>query len=209
MSFRSRWAVPLVAALLAAFSSQACSSEEAPRLVDRQVAAYIEDEPGGRALAEVETRLSAAGGSARLELLLSADGAEVEPVPGFAGVRGHNRITARELTRLVREQRVVVRTSERDGGTSGECALRVARVGHVPERRVAADGSVELDVATREEFVLALHSVSDALAPGRYRTEVLVGAVPRLAVDFWFDGRAGRIERIDSHPVPVTEELGP
>jgi hypothetical protein len=203
-SRRFRWTSLLAGALAAA-----CSSDDGARELDRRVTSYVEDEPGARALAEIDARLSVERGAARLEVVLDAVGPEVEPVPGFAGVRGSNRITARELTRLVREQRVALRTFEVERGDAFDGDVRVARVGPVPERRVGPDGTLELGALTREEFVTALETRSGPLAPGRYRAEVLVGDVPRLAVAFWFDGRAGGIERIDSHPVPVPEEIGP
>jgi hypothetical protein len=85
----------------------------------------------------------------------------------------------------------------------------VARVGSVAERRLMPDGALELGVVTREEFVLELAVDTGPLPAGRYRTELAVAGRTRLAVDFWFDGDAGRVEDIDSHPEPVAEDLRP
>jgi hypothetical protein len=184
--------------------------ESASEVLDARTAPYIEDEPGGRALALIGARLERDGGLARLHLQVAADGACVEPVPGFQGVRGSNRITARELDRLARAGTLEVWTaSDATPETPSEGLARIARRGRVPERRVGAAGELELGALGSEELALELAIDAGRFGPGRYATRVVVAGRPRLEVRFHFDGREGAIDAIDPHPVPVPEELGP
>jgi hypothetical protein len=201
----------------AALAAAGCARDEAgaETVLDRSRERFLEDEriaePNERrSLAALEAELVGDGRTVELRLEVSAEGAEVDPVPGFAGIRGSNRVTARELTRIGDGGRLEVRTVPRDGGDPRAGSHAVARRGHVPERRLAPDGTVELAGETREEFVLELALRSGPLAPGRYTTEVSVDGRTRLAVDFSSEGRTGRIERWRLEPEPPElEELRP
>lgn len=190
----------------------ACAPQAAPRVeLDRRSERYIEDEPGGRSLAGVELVLERVESGAQLGLRLAADGPRVDAIHGIEGRRGVNRITARELTRLEQERGIEIRTVRRDASEVGESAGAVAivRTGRLPQRRVAPDGSIDLQAQSHESFALELALSAAPVGAGEWRTELWVGGRPRLRVDYQFDGRTGRIEAFDSNPVPHREELTP
>jgi len=200
---RTTWFVLILAA---------CTPAPTPRAeLDRRSERYIEDEPGGRSLAGVELVLERVESGAQLALRLAADGPRVDPIHGFEGRRGVNRITARELTRLEQERGVEVRTVRRGAAEVGAHAgdISIVRTGHLPERRVAPDGNVDLAAMSHESFALELALSAAPVGVGEWRTELWVGGRPRLRVDYHFDGHAGRIQALDSDPLPHREELNP
>jgi hypothetical protein len=171
-------------------------------VLDRSSTPYLEDEGTGRVLADVRAELVRDGDSARLLLALSAEGPRVDPVPGIAGVRGSNRITARELGRIDVERALRVETRElgRDASVLGES--HVARRGAVPERRVDRDGSLDADALGTSDAVLELAVDSGSLGPGEHEMRLWVDGRERLLVRFSFDGSRGRIDSIESLPRP-------
>lgn len=193
---RARWA-PLLA-----FVALACSVEPAPVVLVRLSSPYVEDEPEGRTLAEMELALERTGSTAELRIELGAQGPHVAPISGLAGARGTNRITARELGRLSLEDGFEIRSVASDGRVGPRGSLRTLRRGHLPETRVQPDGSVELDVPSHEEFTLALAVESGPLDPGEWTTELWLGGRPRLRIRHSFDGERGRIDEIDCRPSP-------
>lgn len=193
---------------LAFGSGCAPSSEEV--VLDQRSVPYIEDEPQGRPLAGVEARLVRRAREAHLSITLSADGTWVAPIPGFQGTRGANRITARELGRVVREGRLEVLSVARDGsGANTVGSARITRTGSVPERRLYPDGRIDFDARSAEEHALEIALDCGSFGVGRWQTDVVVGHRTRLRIHHSFDGVEGRIEEIDCHPVPVPEELHP
>ena len=190
----------------------ACAPAPTPRAeLDRRSERYIEDEPGGRGLAGVELVLERVESGAQLALRLAADGPRVDAIHGIEGRRGVNRITARELTRLEQERGIEIRTTRRDASEVGAHvgAVSIVRAGRLPERRVAPDGSIDLEAASHETFALELALSAAPVGAGEWRTELWVGGRPRLRVDYQFDGRTGRIQAFDRNPVPHREELAP
>src|SRR5688572_29594363 len=201
-----------------ALAAAGCAREEGgvEAVHDRSREMFLEDERTAasterRALAALEAELVGDGRTVELRAKVSAVGAGVDPVPGFAGVRGSNRVTARELTRLAGDGSLAVRTVSRDGAASVEGTHGVARRGRVAERRMDPRGRIELDAESREEWVLELALASGPLAPGRYTTEVSVAGRTRIRIDFSSDGRTGRIEawRFEPDPLESPEELHP
>src|SRR5437660_12210855 len=55
------------------------------------------DDHDGRRVADVRVKLVERDGLRSLELVVSAVGPGVDPIPGFAGVRGANRHTAEQI----------------------------------------------------------------------------------------------------------------
>lgn len=176
-------------------------------MLDRSSAPYLEDEGTGRVLAEVRAELVREDDSTRLLLALSAEGPRIDPVPGFAGVRGSNRITARELGRIDVEHALRVETRElaSDATVLGES--RVARRGAVAERRVDRDGRLDANAFGAPDAVLELAVDSGSLGPGAHETRLQVDGRERLLVRFSFDGSRGRIDSIESLPRP--QEMHP
>lgn len=197
-------------ALLLALIVLGCNPAAEPVVLDWRSLPYIEDEPEGRRLAGLEARLERAGERAGLTLTVAADGREVDPISGFQGARGSNRITARELGRIAREQRLEVRTSARgDSGDPVAGHYRVTRTGRLPERRLRPDGVIELEAESAEEFALQLTVEAGLIGSGEWITELVLAGRPRLRVRYTFDGVEGRIEEIECRPIPVPEELHP
>jgi hypothetical protein len=197
-----------LAILVALAALGACARDSAPsRVLDARRERFVEDEAGGRTLAALDVELVRDGGRARLSLVAHAEGPEVDPVPGLAGVRGANRITARELDRIASGRLLEVRTRRLDlDGAAIEGEYRVVRRGGVPERRVLADGRIDVAAKT-EELALALGVDGGAVDPGRFATELTLGGRVRLSVEFRFDGERGAIERAEIHP--AAEAIGP
>jgi hypothetical protein len=193
-----------LAALFVTLAAVGCAAEE-PVVLARSSTPYVEDEPEGRTLAEMELTLERTDATAELRIELGAEGPHVAPIAGLAGARGTNRITARELSRLSLDGDFEIRSVASDGRVGPPGALRTLRRGRLPETRVGPDGSVELDAPSHEEFTLALEVRSGALGPGAWTTELWVAGRPRLRIRHSFDGVSGRIDEVDCRPGPAPD----
>ncbi len=153
---------------------------------------YVEDEPGGRVLAAVDARLERAGDVGRLVVVASASGPNVDPPPGWTERRGTNRITARELGRLLDgESRLVVRTRDRDERTRA-ATFAAGRLEALPSRRLLPSGAIEWTGAGAP-LPVELTIESAPLELGEHVLEVLVDDAVRLWVRFELDESGGRI----------------
>lgn len=158
--------------------------------LDRKDAPYVADEPGGRIHAEVSARLLTAGPEqVRLRLAISAVGPSVDPVPGFAGVAGANRITAREIGKLLEGDALAIETTVHAAGEPGRVpgTAWATRHGRIPTRKVDAGGRIQLDAWTLETYPLEMAVDSGALPRGPGRLDVRVEGVTRLRVTFGRD----------------------
>lgn len=164
-----------------ATSTQTQLSSPAAVVVDTRRADYYEDEGTGRVLADVRaSMLREPDGRTLLRMDIAAEGPLVQPIPGFAGVHGANRDTAREILEIIEDERwEVVITDERGQERRGGRFV-VTREGTLPERRIRPDGT--LDVDGRTDLVLPLEArvVTPPLARGRHRVELFVDHEPRL-----------------------------
>jgi len=174
-----------------------------PQVLAARVADYVDEGDGGRVHAEIGAELRRAAGGQRLWLRLSATGSRVDPVPGFEGVRGANRITARELGQLLDAGELRLRTRRRGTAAAVDGDFRVTRRGRVPIRATAADGGVDLHAETTQEFVLEVVADSGALGDGEFVAEVLARGVPRLRVCFTLGAQPAltTIEALDGEDV--------
>jgi hypothetical protein len=141
--------------------------------------AFVEREDGRR-VAEIDAALVHDGRATRLVLRVSALGTGVDALPGWEGVPGANLRTAEEMTRLLEEGSLSARLVGEETGIRVRAAVRVARRGAVPMRRLDAAGRLRLDERTRERLVTSIEVASDPLPPERMRVEVLVAGVARL-----------------------------
>jgi hypothetical protein len=170
---------------------------DAPVLLAQRRAPYFEDDGGGRILAEVEVRLQRDASGTRLLGAIHAEGPLVDPVPGWTGIHGSNRITARELTALYESGALALTTP--DGDPAG--TLHAGRRGAIRERRLRADGSLDLAAAS-EEFLLELQFDTPPLPAGRHDFWLRANEVPRLRLAVEIAARDSRIlaiEGIDGH----------
>lgn len=197
--------LPGLAALVLTLAALGCARVEPALELARVASPYVEDEPEGRHLAEMELTLERRGATAELGIELAAQGPHVAPVVGLAGERNTNRITARELSRLSLEGELEIRSVASDGRVGPRGSLRELRRGRLPETRVRPDGSVELGVPSHEEFTLELEVRSGPLEPGEWTTELWVAGRPRLRIRHRFDGVAGSIDEIDCRPGPAPD----
>ncbi|KAF0245373.1 MAG: hypothetical protein FD180_1688 [Planctomycetota bacterium] len=172
----------------------------APVVLDERRLDFTEDEGSGRVVADVRAFLLLEDGRVRLRISASAVGPRVDPVPGFQGIRGANRIAAEELQSILRKERGMLAT-RRGTGVETERG-REARRGRIPERRLNPDGTLDLDAESREEF--PLEAVFETAPPGDgvYTTELVVDGRPRLRVVYRVKDNSGRIsalEAVDGH----------
>src|SRR5262245_12470212 len=141
-----------------------------PEILHRLSAPYLEDDGSGRTLAHIDATLRRRDDGVHLEIDIDSVHPSVDPVPGFAGIAGSNRRTAFEIDELSRTGALAVVTSDASG-RSIPGSSRSARRGAVPERRLRADGSLEVNALSPERLVLALKADSGPLGPGRYETD--------------------------------------
>lgn len=155
---------------------------------------YVDAEDN-RSTAQVETRLVYAGEKIRLELALSAVGMNVQPIPGWMGVWGANRFTAEELEGLVQGKRVLM---IRDGSGDRVVGLREIRRGRLAERRLTADGKIDVMGMTEREYTLEAVLDVGEIEEGEDRVEVRVEGMTRLIVHTERSGGYARVTRIES-----------
>jgi hypothetical protein len=165
-------------------------------LLDSRHVDYLEDEGTGRRLAELRLDLACKAGAVSLRIVATAVGPRVDPVPGWQGVAGANRITAEELGSILRRGRLSV---EVDGVAPGEPGLGTVhggRRGHIPERRRRADGEIDFSALTAEEYPLELVAITPPLGSGARRTRLLLDGKSRLEVTTFTGRDRGRIREV-------------
>jgi hypothetical protein len=165
------------------------------RLDSRRVD-YLEDEGTGRRLAELRLELAREAGAVSLRIVATAVGPRVDPIPGWQGVAGANRITAEEFASILRRGRLSV---EVDGVAPDEPrfgTVRGGRQGHIPERRRRPDGAIDFDALTGDEYPLELVAITPPLGTGARRTRLLLDGKPRLEVTTFTSLDHGRIREV-------------
>jgi hypothetical protein len=191
----------LLVAMLLAVGIGCWSMPRSDAVLCTRSADYIEDgfpqqDGHHRVLAEVQATIRSRGTGQALSLQLSAIGPRVEPILGYRGIHGANYITAREFRAIHQERRIAVVTSTRGDNRRRRGAVRPGRIGHVAERRFAADRGVVLDARSAEAYPLELWIDSGQLPAGSHQTEVMVDGSSRLRVSF-YTGAAPRITAIE------------
>ncbi len=159
-----------------------------PELLASRTAPYFEDERSGRVVAEIQVDLHATPRGVELTGRIRATSDVVDPVPGFSGIRGGNRITAREMTTLHDERALAL--TDAAGRTAG--TVRPARRGRIAERHVRADGTLDHD-AQSEELLLELRFDAGPFAEGEHELFLRVHEVPRLRIAFTVTGEGAAI----------------
>src|SRR5262249_44117254 len=141
---------------------------------------YPEDEGTGRILAVITTVLERNDAGITLRVAASAIGPRLDPVPGWQGVRGGNRITAEEIESSVSKPRIRVETDAGGHGTPVLGSVRAGRRGRIAERRRLPDGSIDVTATTAAEYPIELVAETPPLADGRQHTRLVVDGKPRL-----------------------------
>jgi hypothetical protein len=179
-----------------------CTGPTAPEaaapavLLDSRRIDYFEDEGTGRRLAELRVVLERDPGGVSLRIVASAVGPRIDPIPGWQGVSGANRITAEELASILSRGRLSV---EVDGVAPGEPGLGTVhggRRGRIPERRRQPDGEIDFSALTGEVYPLELVAVTPPLGSGVRRTRLLLDGQPRLEVTTFSGRDSGRIREV-------------
>jgi hypothetical protein len=165
-------------------------------LLDSRRVDYLEDEGTGRRLAELRLELVREAGAVSLRIVATAAGPRVDPVPGWQGVAGANRITAEELASILRRGRLSVEVAGVAPGEPGSGTVHGGRRGRVPERRRRTDGGIDLDALTCEEYPLELVAITPPLGSGARRTRLLLDGKPRLEVTTFTGRDRGRIREV-------------
>jgi hypothetical protein len=195
-----------VAVLLAPVPAEQPASP--PKLLPPNRFAYHDDHDGRR-LADIRVKIVENDGGHSLQLVISAVGPQVQPIPGFAGVRGANRYTAEQIENILTGQlSLVVKTQADDGSAASFGQWRAGRRGPIPERRLRPDGRVDFLAETRE-YPLELVVETANLVEGRQTTELWFDGVPRLRVTSQVAGNRVRIASFQSLGYVPPEQFPP
>ena len=149
------------------------------RVLDARHAWFLEDEDSRRVAAlRAEIREGADGVRLRLDIRAEAPG--VEPPPGWEGVAGANRISARELGRLLAEGGVEARLTRLQDGARTAVTLAAGAPRSLPVRTLGPDGRVDFEARTAEPLVPSATIDSEPLSPGRYQLTLSTEGEVRL-----------------------------
>jgi hypothetical protein len=198
----------LAALLLAGLAPDGHRPAPAGEILARVSHVYRDPHQRQRAVATIALELLSLP-EERYELRLkpSAVGPEIEPTPGFQGVRGANLRTALELDGLLADGSLAIETRPLDDGAALEGGLVSAIRGSLPVRVLARDGSIDWNARTPGSRVLELTLTSGPLPPGRHSTALRVRGNLRLAVEHGFDGERAWIGRVRDLPEPGEQPI--
>lgn len=157
------------------------------------------DDRDGRNLADVRLTVKHQSELPTLEILISAVGPNVDPIPGFRGVKGANRYTAEELALMLSGQHDVLVATSRSalsGLTRG--AIQGGRRGRIPQRRLLDTGRIDFLSETVVVYPLEVKLNTGPISRGSQETEVLIDGIPRMRISFHFDGRRAQITGFES-----------
>ena len=173
------------------------AGEGGERLVAEKRLAYQEDEISGRVVADVHARIVAeANGPRRLLVDIAAQGAEILAAPGFEGKRGHNLISAEEMTMILDHERGFISNRGRRGEAAAS-SLKALRRGRIPLRRRRSDGSIDLE-AESEVLVVALRLEADPAGSGRRETRLNIDGKERLRI-VWDNHQIYELTGLSAH----------
>ena len=126
------------------------------------------DAHDGRSLADVRVSLSGRGKQRSLQMVISAVGPLVDPIPRFRGVRGANRYTAEERDLILTHWHSAgVRTRHAAHPQARAGSISQGLRGQIPERRIGDDGRI--DVSAQKQYQ---PRIRDAVGDGSMRTTV-------------------------------------
>ncbi|MCI0637898.1 MAG: hypothetical protein L0Y70_02410, partial [Gemmataceae bacterium] len=171
--------LPLIAlsALVQAFPENRTFEERSPVF-------HYRDDRDGRALAEIHVRRVERDGEPTVEIVISAEGANIDPVAGYPGVRGANRHTAEAFEHMLSGRFPVRVETRRAGGETFVGSIRAGRRGTIAERVVGPDGQLEPAAGTPREYPLELVVDTHARGSGSFQTDVLLHGATRLRVGY-------------------------
>jgi hypothetical protein len=198
----SKWMVLAVALVLTAIALAQDPNAARERFNYR-------DDHDGRRLADVRLQVVERGGARSLEMTISAQGPLVEPMPGFAGIRGGNRHTAEQLDNIAMGRIEFAVKTRRDGAAEGQGTWRVGRHGPILERRLRPDGHIDYWSPTPRDYPLELIVDTGKLVDGRHTMELWFDGIARLRIRYDVAGDRVRPLAFASLPgadAPVADE---
>lgn len=151
------------------------------------------DDHDRRRIADVRVKVVDLGGRRALELTISAVGPSVEPMPGFAGIRGGNRQTAEQIDNILSGRFAFAVTTRAEGAAPVAGTWHGGRRGVILERRLRPDGVIDYFSPTPREYPLELIVNAGPLANGRQSTELSFNGSPRLRVVSEVDGLNAKV----------------
>ncbi len=175
---------------------------------------YVDHEDG-RATAEIHASLlydPLAG--VRLHIAIASHGPLIEPVYGFRGVRGDNRITAEQLNHILSGELVFeVSTVTPSGPNSQIRTTTVSVFDRLRERRFRADGTIDHLARTVREYPTELIVKTEPLPGGIHMIQALFNGSAQFIVETRVEGGFAVIEELrvvagDEPPVTVVELNG-
>ncbi len=161
------------------------------------------DDRDQRRLAEIRVALVEKEGKPALQVVISAVGPRVDPIPGFRGIRGANRFTAEQLDFILSGKFPIAVRTQSSGGTgtwSGE--IRAGKRGRLPERRLLADGRIDYLGVTAREYPLEIIVTTAVNGSAEHTTEILHNQAPRLRLKFRVEGGELTILQLESLSPP-------
>ena len=167
------------------------------------------DDRDGRNLADVRLTVKNQSELPTLEILISAVGPNVDPIPGYRGVKGANRYTAEELALMLSGQHDVLVTTSRSalsGLTRG--GIQEGRRGRIPQRRLLSSGRIDFAAQTPIEYPLEVKLNTGPISKGTQQTEVLIDGIPRMRISFHFGGRRAQITGFEEEFEAAGREFG-
>src|SRR5690606_31697569 len=116
----------------------------------------------------------------------------------YRGVHGGNHVTARELSALVgSDQLKLVAISGQPGGGKRYGEVLAGTTGRIAERRLLADGRLDLQARSAETYVLDALCTSPPLDVGEHEIYLEVRGLPRLRIDVRVDAATGQITAVE------------
>jgi len=158
------------------------------------------DNDDGRRDADIRAVLEQRDGEVVLRVVSSAVGPSIEPVRGYRGRSGSNRITAEEIASLLKGRRLSVESRRVGADQVIPGIARAGRSGRVPERRIGADGRIDFEALSALEYPLELVVEIKASGSGLHEALWLVDGSPRLKVAVQVGEGGGRIVSIEAIP---------
>lgn len=182
----------LVSFTLAEPAEKSLTTEAEPRF-------DYHDDRDSRNLAEVTLTVRNQSELPTLEILISAVGPNVDPIPGYRGVHGANRYTAEEIELILSGgHNVSVETSHPGVPIANAGSVRGGRRQRIPQRRLLPNGRIDFLATTRRVYPVEVALNTGPIQRGTNQTEVVIDGIPRMRITFEFDGQHARITGFES-----------
>jgi len=177
-------------------------------LIDQERFDFLDDKDG-RVIGDVKVDLLRNDEEYMLRMTISAIGAFVQPVPGYEGIRGANRVTAEELENILsgRYRFSVENWNEKASSPVYGRFWEGAR-GHLPERRLLINGEIDCKASSRLDYPLEMVVEIGIPTEGVNITEFYLEGVPRLRLNFDINNDEGQSRVISFESLGINNSEG-